>query len=96
MIQIWTQWVMQPPYFNTITRAPSTGSFTLSMIQHTAPGTVISASPLLGYTKDPWQVSSLGYSWLPSASSALFTVNPTTAVVSLALSEWIICGVGYE
>ena len=89
--QIWTLWVKQPPYFNTATRLPSTASFFLSMLQHTAPGTVISTAPLLGYTKDPWQVPLLRYAWstsTPVASAALFVVDPITAVVSLALCEF--------
>ena len=90
-LQIWVLWVRQPPYFNTATRAPASASFALSMLQHTAPGTRISNSPLLGYSKDPWQTPALRYAWDPvltaPATAALFTVNAISGDVSLALSE---------
>lgn len=91
-IEIWVRWVKQPPYFNAVSRTPSSAAFSLSMLQHTAPGTLISPAPLLGFTKDPWQVPALRYSWAPVTSApaaALFVIDPLTANVSLAPSESI-------
>lgn len=89
-IEIWVRWVMQPPYFDAGSRTPGSATFALSMLQHTAPGTLISSVPLLGFTKDPWQVPFLRYTWAPAtpaAAAALFVVDQLTANVSLALSE---------
>lgn len=90
-IEMWVLWVQQPPYFNTATRAPGTATFALSVPQHTPLGTLISRTPLLGYSKDPWQVPFLRYTWDPSTPAAAtgnFSVDPAGANVTIALSKW--------